>query len=945
MPWITIEYPPEPVRETPTAVVVASQLGLGAIVLLVVAMTYRRVREETTSRETPSRRSIELTRGSTPAHIVEHIARIGDPEYICLAIAENKLTVGPLLEKLGELAARSSKRGGGSTKGDHQLLPGHPGGDDEHHRQQRRASLATTISASFMNLNVAGDSTDIDSEESGRRGGTGSSGPLLSSQPLSSSGPARLATMGYGDVRGPLWVRQAVVDMMGECMFGREDVDPNNVVIAAGATSVLRLLVVALAERGQGCLIPGPYFPGFDKVLNVAEVKAWMVNRDPRKRKAGGGLEGGIDEGISPGVLQAALRRARAAGVEIRMLLITSPHNPTGRLYSPKALLAAVAWGRKRGLHIIVDEVYANCVHRPNASYRSVGNLLMGSGTDGIVGMGNDVHVLYGLSKDLGVAGWRVGVLYSENTEVVAMVSKMAHTSQASSDTMDLVGHLFREPGFLDEYFGQHQAGLRTAYMSLVNQLGRKGIMYLQAEAGLFVMLDLREFLETPSKEAEEKLWRQMLARTKVNLTPGGAFHCLEPGWFRLCFAYQPIDVVARAVDRIADFLEAVVHERTVASELDHLRQRQQQQQQHLQRRHQPPLLEAASAAIAAAFASTAAYASAAIRGMRSAAGAVKGKDRQEDEIRRSSAWGDRSGARRSGYGAKTPSREGFRRREKGVTGAGGSGSAGAVLYAISTVRTLRLQLKEKKKTNYNTAVQMHVGIVTFSVAAFIHSVCLVSPQPGMPALPLLLLLHLRHICVGYVTTVLVRHWAVLYQRMGKNQHTQGPLTERVSRFVGLYRDGEVIQAVATCSFFFGSVFYAVRNEDSWVRVERLQFLVWAILSGMTCWLVSILGQRVHAHMKSVARSRAVLDYLKRVKYVVIGSSFLWCQCTVCFSIGAAFDRPLSARAWLVVHGGIVLTSVGAGSLYYVVIGSKTADKAAHAVEAAGSPVEGVKQV
>lgn len=48
-------------------------------------------------------------------------------------------------------------------------------------------------------------------------------------------------------------------------------------------------------------------------------------------------------------------------------------------------------------------------------------------------------------------------MLYSENKEVVGMVSKMAHTSQASSDTMDLVGNLFREPGFLDEYFRQHQ--------------------------------------------------------------------------------------------------------------------------------------------------------------------------------------------------------------------------------------------------------------------------------------------------------------------------------------------------------------------------------------------------------------------------------------------------------------------------------------------------------
>lgn len=95
MPWITVEPPPEPVRESPTAAVlqVVSQMGLGAILLMVVTMTYRKLREEPPSRETPSKRSVQLTRGGTPAHILEHIARISDPEYICLAIAENKLTV------------------------------------------------------------------------------------------------------------------------------------------------------------------------------------------------------------------------------------------------------------------------------------------------------------------------------------------------------------------------------------------------------------------------------------------------------------------------------------------------------------------------------------------------------------------------------------------------------------------------------------------------------------------------------------------------------------------------------------------------------------------------------------------------------------------------------------------------------------------------------------
>ncbi|CAM9416345.1 unnamed protein product [Ectocarpus fasciculatus] len=326
-------------------------------------------------------------------------------------------------------------------------------------------------------------------------------------------------------------------------------------------------------------------------------------------------------------------------------------------MYSPKALLAAVSWGRRRGLQIVVDEVYANCIHRPNASFRSVGSLLM---ADGAAGMGGDVHVLYGLSKDLGVAGWRVGVLYSENKDVVAMVSKMAHASQASSDTMDLVGRLFREPSFLDDYFTQHQEGLRLAYMSLVNQLGRKGIMHQQAEAGLFVMLDLREYLEDFSKEAENRLWRQMLERTKVNLTPGEAFHCVEPGWFRLCFAYQQVDVVSRAVDRIADFLEALATERAAAArKLERQAQlrlllEQEQRRVHPQRWQ---VLESASTACVEAFSSAVAFLSAAMAGVSPAA---TGDSTGREE----------GGPRVSGYGGPDSAAKGDRGRQGGPAGA-----------------------------------------------------------------------------------------------------------------------------------------------------------------------------------------------------------------------------------------------------------------------------------
>lgn len=73
--------------------------------------------------------------------------------------------------------------------------------------------------------------------------------------------------------------------------------------------------------------------------------------------------------------------------------------------------------------------------------------------------------------------------------------------------------------------------------------------------------------------------------------------------------------------------------------------------------------------------------------------------------------------------------------------------------------------------------------------------------------------------------------------------------------------------------------------------------------------------------MKLVARSRPVLDYLRRVKYVVIGSSVLWCLRTVLFVISACMDKPLPVLVWVVLRGGTVVTGIATALLYYAVIG------------------------
>jgi aspartate/methionine/tyrosine aminotransferase len=77
----------------------------------------------------------------------------------------------------------------------------------------------------------------------------------------------------------------------------------------------------------------------------------------------------------------------------------------------------------------------------------------------------------------------------------------------------------------------------------------------MPAEAGFFVLVDLRRFLSSPTWEAEDQLWRRILNETRVNLTPGSACHVGEPGFFRLCYAGLPTETVEVGVQRIAQLL------------------------------------------------------------------------------------------------------------------------------------------------------------------------------------------------------------------------------------------------------------------------------------------------------------------------------------------------------------------------------------------------------
>ncbi len=65
------------------------------------------------------------------------------------------------------------------------------------------------------------------------------------------------------------------------------------------------------------------------------------------------------------------------------------------------------------------------------------------------------------------------------------------------------------------------------------------------------MVCDLRGFLSEPTQRAEHALWKRLLDEADVNLTPGTACRIAEPGFMRLCYAAQPLEVVLDGIVRL----------------------------------------------------------------------------------------------------------------------------------------------------------------------------------------------------------------------------------------------------------------------------------------------------------------------------------------------------------------------------------------------------------
>lgn len=249
---------------------------------------------------------------------------------------------------------------------------------------------------------------------------------------------------------------------------------------------------------------------------------------------------------ISTAALERTYTQAKKRGLKIRAVLIANPTNPTGHVLSRETLIDLLDFVTEKNIHLISDEVFAGSIHGDQSKFVSVAEILESEGIDK-----TRVHIIYGLSKDLPLAGFRVGVIHSYNDTVIAASAKLARFSSISAPTQQLLTSMLSDMQFISDYLEVNQQRLRRMHSLFVVALKQLGIECANSNAGFYCWADMSRYIKSYSEKGERQLWEKLLTVAKVNMTPGLSCHCIEPGWFRCCFTTLTEEDIPLVVERI----------------------------------------------------------------------------------------------------------------------------------------------------------------------------------------------------------------------------------------------------------------------------------------------------------------------------------------------------------------------------------------------------------
>uniref|UniRef100_A0A6N2N2D9 1-aminocyclopropane-1-carboxylate synthase n=1 Tax=Salix viminalis TaxID=40686 RepID=A0A6N2N2D9_SALVM len=341
----------------------------------------------------------------------------------------------------------------------------------------------------------------------------------------------------FQDYHGLPEFRQAIAKFMGRVRGGRVTFDPDRIVMGGGATGANELIMFCLADPGDAFLVPSPYYPAFYRDLGWRTgVQIVPVDCDSSNNFQ-----------ITKAALEAAYDKARQDGINVKGLIVTNPSNPLGTTLDRETLKCLLSFINEKNIHIVCDEIYAATIFS-SSNFISISEVV-----EEIMDCNRDlVHIVSSLSKDMGLPGFRVGIVYSYNDAVVNCGRKMSSFGLVSSQTQYLLASMLSDEEFVENFLAVSSKRIEKRHSVFTKGLEQIGISCLESNAGVYVWMNLRHLLQEQTNDGEMALWRVIINDVKLNVSPSSSFHCVS-GW--VCFANMDDETLEVALKRIHAFV------------------------------------------------------------------------------------------------------------------------------------------------------------------------------------------------------------------------------------------------------------------------------------------------------------------------------------------------------------------------------------------------------
>ncbi|RAK96462.1 aspartate aminotransferase [Aspergillus ibericus CBS 121593] len=335
----------------------------------------------------------------------------------------------------------------------------------------------------------------------------------------------------YGDgFSGSHRLKKALCQFINRAFSPWTALCPSDLAITSGVSNALECCAWALADAGDYILVGRPYFNAFKTIFGtrpgIELLEVSFGTTDPFSVAA-------IHE------YERTYAEAKAKGFRVKALLLCSPHNPLGRCYSEDILQEYMKFCSRNRLHLISDEIYALSVWEnpqlPHAQqFRSVLSMNIKEFMDPSM-----VHVVWGLSKDFGSTGLRIGCLISPSNKVLLeAVEGISLYNFPSSVADQIASSLLLDDNFTESYIATNRQRLVESYRFATDFLQTHNIPYVECNAAFFIWMNLGAVVKDRTATDKDILAR--LREEKVYIAPGTAYATEEAGWFRMVFAHPP---------------------------------------------------------------------------------------------------------------------------------------------------------------------------------------------------------------------------------------------------------------------------------------------------------------------------------------------------------------------------------------------------------------------